>query len=91
MFKEHPNFHSIKFILVPDLKEHLKCTCDIPGHIEPLIKHYSSLFPIFDTSLVDCLSALYVHKDAWFLDTLAEVDKARILKEMEDNTELTVQ
>ena len=37
VFKDHPNFENIKFVLVPDLKEHLKCTCDIPGHIQPLI------------------------------------------------------
>ena len=34
VFKNHPNFENIKFVLVPDLKEHLKCTCDIPGSIE---------------------------------------------------------
>ena len=55
VFKEHPNFENIKFVLVPDLKEHLKCTCDIPGSFESLIKNYSSLFPNFDTFLVDSI------------------------------------
>ena len=85
-FKDHPKFKDIQFIILPDLKEHLSCTCDIPGPIEPLILEFSKLFPKFDSSL---LQEFENNKNLWFLSTLADEDKQRILRNIKENPETT--
>jgi len=30
LFRRHPDLNDIKFVVVPDLRENLCCSCDIP-------------------------------------------------------------
>ena len=88
VFKVHPNFQKIKFIVVPDLKEHLHCTCDIPGQIMPLIDEFKDQFPNFDCSFLDKVEG---DKNLWFLDTLDKVDEDRIRRKILDNPQTPYQ
>lgn len=53
IFKDHPNFEKINFILTPKLREHLHSSNDIPWNIEDTVKEYSQYFKNFDTSALD--------------------------------------
>ncbi len=56
LFKNYPNFNEIKFIIEPNLREHLDSPCDVP--ISPLsenIKFYKKMIPQIDFSLLDPL------------------------------------
>ena len=86
IFKVHPNFQQIKFICVPDLKEHLHCTCDIPGPIMPLIEEFGPQFPNFDYSFLDKVEG---DKNLWFLDTLERGDEERIRRKILDQPEVS--
>lgn len=48
VFKEHPNFENIKFILLPKLREALDTTSDIPINILDTIEEYKGKFKNFD-------------------------------------------
>jgi len=51
VFKEHPNFKNMKFILAPLAREALLGAGDIPSDIDEVIKRYSNWFPSgLDTS-----------------------------------------
>jgi len=45
VFKNHPNFEKIRFIVAPKAKEGLKACSDIVGDIEQTMQHFGSLFP----------------------------------------------
>ena len=53
LFKNHPNFENIRFILTPQLREILMEPLCIPIDIAQLIKNYGPLFPrSLDYSLI---------------------------------------
>ena len=64
LFKNHPNFSSIKFIVDPDLREHIESPCDIPNPIMKTLEHYKRFFPNFKTSRIDLKSK---DRNLWFL------------------------
>ena len=70
MFKRHANFEKIKFIVDPDVKEHLCSPCDIPEPVEPLIAEFDKLFPQgLDMTLLDELCAKTPDfRNLWFLE-----------------------
>ena len=37
VYKNHPNFENIKFVLVPELREQMNIFADIPIHIDELL------------------------------------------------------
>ena len=66
----------------------MSSTCDIPGPLEPLMEQYSKLFPNFDRSLLQVFKG---NQDLWFLSTLAEVDRSRILRSMKERPDVSYQ
>jgi hypothetical protein len=57
MFKNHPDFKNIKFVLAPNAREEILGIADIPLPIGEVLKQMGNLFPNLDTS------ALKVFKD----------------------------
>ena len=71
LFKHHPNFKNIKFIVFPDLRGRLINVSDIPFPINKTISEFSKLFPNL------CLDHMLAGKDGkfsdlWFLDNMPE-------------------
>jgi hypothetical protein len=54
MFREHPNFDQIRFILIPNAHETLSAISDLPeGNILDRVSNYSIKFPSgLDTSIL---------------------------------------
>ena len=62
LFKNHPNFDKINFIVCPDMREGLGSTCDIAGPYQDMVK-FCERFPKIDLSLV-------ANNDLWFLENI---------------------
>ena len=46
MFKRHPNFKIMKFIIDPDMREALDITpCSIPSSFDEVIENYINILP----------------------------------------------
>mmetsp|Transcript_2928 Transcript_2928/g.4970 ORF Transcript_2928/g.4970 Transcript_2928/m.4970 type:complete len:93 (+) Transcript_2928:256-534(+) len=71
LFCEHPNFEKVKFILDPNLREHLHSPCDVGKDIQKSLAEFRELIPNLDTSLLDEL-VLKSGEDSnlWFLQNL---------------------
>ena len=52
MFKDHPNFKTIKFVVHPHIREPITMPSDLPDDIEQVLKDYKPFFPNLDTRLV---------------------------------------
>ena len=50
MFKDHPNFKNIKFIIHPIIRENIMTAGDIPDDINLTLDQYGAEFPNLDTS-----------------------------------------
>jgi hypothetical protein len=66
LFKNHPDFNDIKFIIVPKAKEGIKASSDIPGNIDSIISEFSEKFP----NLNDDLFKEYSNRLDYFLEDL---------------------
>ena len=59
MFKDHPNFGQIRFVVEPDLREHLSVSCDVPAsNIKKRMAEFAEMFSangvtMLDTTLLD--------------------------------------
>lgn len=53
VFHTHPDFSSIKFVVLPDLREKLGGVWDIPGNITEVIHEFKEKLPNLDTKLID--------------------------------------
>lgn len=53
IFKNHPDFDKIKFIIVPKAKEGVKATADVSGNIDVLVTEFKEKFPNFDDLLLN--------------------------------------
>ena len=63
IFKAHPNFKNIRFILTPLARE----IVDIPASLAETIARFEPLFPNFDTSNFDG----YRNPERWVLEHLS--------------------
>ena len=54
VFKSHPDFEKINFVICPYIRELLGTTCDIPSKTIDVLEEFSPLFPNLDTSLIKC-------------------------------------
>lgn len=52
MFKDHPNFKTIKFVVHPHIREPITMPSDLPDDMEQIVNDYRPFFPNFDTRLV---------------------------------------
>jgi hypothetical protein len=75
LFKDHPYFRSIRFVVNPDLREVMHTVCDIPDSYENIIKEFKPCFPIFDLSLMD----RYTDKNTWFIQDFQDPQKTSLL------------
>lgn len=53
VFKSHPNFNKIKFVVVPKMREIINTTQSFPANIDTSIEELSQLIPNLDTSELD--------------------------------------
>ena len=82
LFRNHPRFNDIKFIIDPYLKEHLDSPCDIPLSIGETIRNFKPLFPDLDCSLLDdLLSRENCDPNLWFVHIMASQEKQAVLAE----------
>ena len=80
LYKDHPNFNEIQFVIEPDIREHLHSPCDIANPIEETLREFQPLFPKIDTSSLD-------GSNYWFINNLLPEDRDRILSRIEKSQE----
>ena len=44
LFKDHPNFKNIKFVIHPDLREIVHTVCDVPDNYENVLSEFNGCF-----------------------------------------------
>lgn len=80
-YKNHPNFDKIKFIMVPDMRESMNISSDIPFNINDIIEEFRHLIPQLDFSLFDN----YDDNVHWFLENMDDKIKHKIKPRIEPN------
>ena len=68
VFKNHPDFENIKFVLVPEMRESMNIVSDIPLNIDDLVREFREHIPHLDDSEIDKCK----DRKHWFLDTLQQ-------------------
>jgi hypothetical protein len=53
VYKDHSDFESIRFIILPSIRESLNTSSDIPSDIDSIISEFKEVFPRLDSSLLD--------------------------------------
>ena len=66
LFREHPDFERINFVVEPLMRERMHTTCDIPANLEELLKEFKEKIPQLDVSAFD----RYDDRKLWYLDDL---------------------
>lgn len=77
VFKSHPNFNNIRFVVVPQLKEGLGSVADIPKNVLAVLKEFKTKFAHLDCSLLDTYNDI-TH---YYLEDISDEFASRILKE----------
>jgi hypothetical protein len=49
LFKNHPDFEKINFIILPELREKMKAVCDIPQDTAKVMEEFKDKFPSLST------------------------------------------
>ena len=82
LFNKHLNFAKITFMLVPEMREALGSTCDIPRPLEETVAYAKKSFPNIDLSLLQ--------GDLWFIESVEpnwkSVFKRRVTKNAEKSS-----
>ena len=83
IFKNHPNFENIKFIMLPNLREALDTSCDIPVNIFDTIEEFKSKLINFD------YSEIHKYSDAlhFFLEDSEDHHFINVMTNKVDSTE----
>jgi len=84
LFKEHPEFREIKFILTPLLRENMHTVCDIPQDIDDTLDYFEPLFPNLDTSALE----VYRNRKQWYLEDLEPSVQKRIQERLSEEKSL---
>ena len=73
IFKDHPNFKTMQFIVNPDLREKITITGDVPLNNSELFKVLQEVYqPMFQNRLdVTKLELAMKIKSPWYFDSLA--------------------
>ena len=79
LFKGHPNFDNIRFILDPDVKEHLHTACDVPRPIDETLEQFNKLIPQgLDMSWMESiLKKTEGNRNLWYLEVVDEETRNR--------------
>ena len=85
--KQHPDFENIKFVIVPKLREKLRCSCDIPEGIDKTLSEYADLFPNLNTDLLD----EFENRNHYFFEDLDKNIVDEILPKIESKVEDSLQ
>ena len=80
MFKFHPNFDKITFMLDPNLRECLDSPDCIPNSIHDLLKEFKPKFKNLDTSLLHLKDLR--SPDLWFLENSTRDDRHAYKREI---------
>jgi broad specificity phosphatase PhoE len=78
IFKEHPDFSKIKFIVVPNLRESMNTSSDIPENFENVRDEFSKIFPHLDYSLMDD----YKNQFYYYLEDMSQEYHDKIIKQL---------
>ena len=81
LFKDHPNFDKIKFIILPKAKESLEGPDDIPTNIDLTISEFSKDFPSLDATLFN----KYEDKYMYFFEDLDESIRAELQPQIKED------
>ena len=74
MFKDHPNFQSIKFIVHPMLRENMHTVCDIPENFLDVKNDFEGKIPQLDFSLMER------QENDWYIHKLQEPVRSKLLE-----------
>jgi len=74
VFKDHPNFHIIKFIVHPMLRENMHTVCDIPENFLDVKNDYEGKIPQLDFSLMER------QENDWYIHQLQEPVRSKLLE-----------
>lgn len=66
VYKDHPNFENIKFIILPSMREILGINGSCPIHIDEVLEEFKPLIPQLDDSEIDKRKS----RAHWFVDDL---------------------
>lgn len=75
VYKTHPDFDKIKFVVIPWMRESLNISSDVPLNVEHTMKKYKELIPQLDDSALND----YEDKLHYFIEDMPEEIKTRIL------------
>lgn len=53
IYKAHPDFDRIRFIILPSIRESLNTSSDLPSDIDSIVSEYKEVFPRLDSSLLN--------------------------------------
>jgi len=72
IFKDHPNFKTMQFIVNPDLREKITITGDVPLNNCELVKVIQEVYqPMFQNRLdVSKLESAIERNSPWYFDSL---------------------
>ena len=82
VFKSHPNIENIKFIVLPDMRECINISSDMPVNIEYTEKRFKELIPQLDFSEFD----KFPDKKLYFLYNFDENVKQKVLDNLKDSS-----
>lgn len=78
IFKEHPDFSKMKFIVVPNLRESMNTSSDIPENFENVRDEFTKLIPHLDFSLMDD----YKNPFYYYLEDMSPEFHDRVIKQL---------
>ena len=81
LFKDHPKWDSIKFIVMPKAKESLEGPDNVPTNIDLIVSELSKDFPSLDTTLYN----KYENKYMFFFEDLDKSLKAELLPQIKED------
>lgn len=81
IFKTHPNFKMIKFIVVPNLRESMNTISDIPENVDDVKAEFTELIPQLDYSLLkQCKNKYY-----YYIENMPKEIQRKIAKDIDLN------
>jgi phosphohistidine phosphatase SixA len=81
IFKEHPDFSKIKFIVVPNLRESMNTSSDIPENIENIREEFTNIIPHLDFSLMNN----YKNHIYYYLEDMSPEFNDKIIEKLSQN------